>query len=91
MERKATGWPSGQTDLWETVRAGLKDDQQDTDGDSDLFQLQVVGYPCPPQHLAHTIPGGHSNLTQADGQAVQLGCGQTQAVEQRLREATCEE
>lgn len=78
------------TDLWETVRTWLKDDQQDTDGDSDLFQLQIVGHPGPPQHPTNAILGGHSKLTQANGKAVQLRCWQTQAVDQRLGETTYE-
>lgn len=87
---KPIGWlgcPSVLTDLWETVRAGLKYDQQDSYGDSDLLQLQVVGHPGPPQHLAHAVPGRRSDLTQADGQAVQLRGRQTQTVQQRQGEA----
>lgn len=36
---KSTGWVLGLTDLWETIRTWLKDDKQDTNGDSDLFQV----------------------------------------------------
>lgn len=80
----------GLTDLWEAIGTRLKDDQQDTDGDSDLFQLEVVGHPGPPQHPPHTIPGGHGKLTEANGKAVQLSSGQTQTVDQRLGQSTCE-
>lgn len=76
------------TDLRETIRTRLKDDQQDTDWHSDLFQLQVVGHPGPPQHPTHAVPGRHGKLAEANSQAVQLRCGQTQAVDQRLGETT---
>ena len=79
----------GLTDLRETVGAGLKDDQQHPDGDGDLLQLQVVGHASPPQHPAHAVPRRDRDLPQADGQAVELGGGQAQAVQQLQREAAC--
>ena len=81
--------PRGLTDLGETVGAGLEDDQQHPDGDGDLLQLQVVGHARPPQHPPHAVPRRDRDLPQPDGQAVELGGGQAQAVQQLQREAAC--
>lgn len=59
--------------LRQAVGPGLKDDQQNSDGHSDLLQLQVVSHPGPAQHPTHAVLGGHSDLAQTDGQAVQFG------------------
>lgn len=77
------------TDLWQTVGSWLEDDEQHANGYCDLFQLQVVGHPRPPQHPTHAVLGGHSKLTEANGETVQLGRWQTQAVDQSLGEMTC--
>lgn len=79
------------TDLRETVRTWLEDDKQNANGHCDLFQLQVVGHPRPPQHPTHAVLRGHSQLTEANGETVQLGRWQTQAVDQSLGKMTCGE
>lgn len=59
--------------LWQAVRSGLKDDQKNSNGHSDLLQLQVVSHPGPAQHTTHTVLGGHSDLAQTYGQVVKFG------------------
>ncbi len=59
--------------LWQAVRSGLKDDQKNSDGHSDLLQLQVMSHPGPTQHTTNAVLCGHGDLSQTNGQAVQFG------------------
>lgn len=79
------------TYLRKTIWAWLEDDQQDTNGDSDLLQLQVVGHPGSPQHSAYAIFGGNSKLTKSDGKTVQFSRRQTQTMDHSLRQSPCDE
>lgn len=75
--------------LGEAVGAGLEDDEQHADGHGDLLQLQVVGHAGAADGATHAVLGRHGDLAQADGQAVQLGRGQTQPLQQGRAEPTC--
>lgn len=76
-------------DLRQAVWPWLKDDQQYSNGHSDLLQLQVVCNTSPAQNPANTVLRGHRNLTQTDGQTVQLRRWQTEPLQHSWRQPTC--
>lgn len=76
-------------DLRKAVWPWLKDDQQYSNGDSDLLQLQVVCHSSPAQNPANTLLRGHCDLTQANGQTVQFRWWQTESLQHGWRQTTC--
>lgn len=76
-------------DLRKAVWPWLKDDQQYSNGDCDLLQLQVVCHSSPAQNPANTLLRGHCDLTQANGQTVQFRWWQTESLQHGRRQTTC--
>lgn len=67
--------------LREAVGPSLEDDQEDSNGHGDLLQDEAVSHPGPAQHAAHAVPSSLRYLPQTDGQAVELGWRQAEALQ----------